>query len=234
MLVIFDTETTRLNDAAIVEIACHITIDNQAFSFEERCMPRHPIEPGAEAIHGISNADVADCRPDTVVIAEWWEELLEMQRSCGQQMVLAGHNTDFDIRAIRQYVKVPGNMPIFDTWPISKDLFKGFENYKLGTVHTSLGLDTNMYNQHEAMSDVLICKDIIELVCKRLNRSYLDIALEYSKPKMLPKCTIGKHKGATWDKIPTNYLQWMVGQDDMKRDLKFSAEQELKFRGVAC
>lgn len=57
--VILDTETTGLHEALIVEISV-LGIDGHEI-LSIRLNPKTRIEPGATRVHGISDADVADC-----------------------------------------------------------------------------------------------------------------------------------------------------------------------------
>lgn len=50
------------------------------------------------------------------------------------------------------------------------------------------------------------------------------------EPRPMPSLTFGKHRGETWAEIPSDYLQWMVGQADMDGDAVWHAPQELNRR----
>ena len=63
-LAVFDIESTGIvpQRDRIVEIAVlKITPDGQTRNTVRRLNPQMPIPPGATAIHGITDADVADC-----------------------------------------------------------------------------------------------------------------------------------------------------------------------------
>ncbi len=70
-LAVLDSETTGLS-GEVIELAI-VDRDGQPL-FDERIRPLCPVEPGAQAIHGISDADLAD-RP---TIAELWPRLSEI------------------------------------------------------------------------------------------------------------------------------------------------------------
>lgn len=88
-LVVIDTETTGLHGEAI-EIA--VVDATGRVLFDERVKPTCPIEPGARAVHGITDGMLATAP----TIAELWPRLRE---------VLAGgtvvtYNADFDSRIV--------------------------------------------------------------------------------------------------------------------------------------
>ncbi len=92
-LVVFDIESTGVvpQRDRIVEIAVlKIFPDGQSQNTVRRLNPEMPIPPGATAVHGITDADVADC-PTFLLIAE---KLHRYLADCD----LAGYNvTGFDI-----------------------------------------------------------------------------------------------------------------------------------------
>ena len=92
-LVVFDIESTGVvpQRDRIVEIAVlKITPDGESRSTVRRLNPQMPIPPGATAIHGITDADVAACP----VFADIADKLLAYLENCD----LAGYNIQgFDI-----------------------------------------------------------------------------------------------------------------------------------------
>ena len=96
-LVVYDTETTGTNSRSdrIVEIACvKIHPDGRREDWERRLNPGIPIPAASTAIHGISDADVADAPRFRDVAAE----LSAYLRGCD----LAGYNiAGFDLPVLR-------------------------------------------------------------------------------------------------------------------------------------
>lgn len=50
------------------------------------------------------------------------------------------------------------------------------------------------------------------------------------EPRLLPKITFGKHKGAAWKDAPRDYLEWAAFKSDLDGDTKWNAERELQRR----
>lgn len=50
------------------------------------------------------------------------------------------------------------------------------------------------------------------------------------EPRLLPKITFGKHKGAAWKDAPRDYLEWVAFKSDLDGDTKWNAERELERR----
>ena len=105
-LVIFDTETTGLdNTAEILEIACMDGIGNVLL--DSLIKPSCPIPPGATAIHGITDADVRDVPGIGGLLGD-----LEV---VWKGKTVAAYNLDYDLRLLRQSMAaayVDGVLPI--------------------------------------------------------------------------------------------------------------------------
>lgn len=71
--IIWDTETTGLRNAGIVTIGA-INLRGEIL-LDLLLKPDVPIESGASAVHGIFNADVADCYPFSHHVIQIWDAL---------------------------------------------------------------------------------------------------------------------------------------------------------------
>ena len=124
-LVVFDIESTGVvpQRDRIVEIAVmKIMPDGTSRTTVRRLNPEMPIPPGASAIHGITDADVADCP----VFADIAEKLLNYLEDCD----LAGYNIQgFDVPLLENEFKRVGlnfdtsNRKIVDAYNIFCKLY---------------------------------------------------------------------------------------------------------------
>lgn len=225
MLVIIDTETTCLAQRHVVEIACHVIDGDKTFSYTERLNPGWPIDPKASAVHGIYDSDIEDCRSSVEAVRELWDEIKDRE-----DMILAGHNVSFDIKALRRYIDIPNSIPILDTLTLARRRWPDFVNHKLGTVHRSLGMNTGKYNLHEAMSDVLIVRDIIQHICDKEGVTYQELAIEQKAPKALKVMPFGKFKGVAFRDIDISYLRYMTSLLDLDGDVRKAMQDEIEKR----
>lgn len=67
------------------------------------------------------------------------------------------------------------------------------------------------------------------------NRDKFDDFVRWSDGRaLLPRVPFGKHKGANWDDVPIDYLDWVVNKAaDMDPDMKANARHHLKARAAA-
>lgn len=106
-VVVFDVETTgtdRRNDQ-VIELGVQVGLDHQATSRTWRFRPDVPIHPGAQAVHGISMADLEGCprfRDCVDEVAEVFE----------QAEVIIGYNIAFDIDMLAAEYERAGRRPI--------------------------------------------------------------------------------------------------------------------------
>ena len=136
-----DTET-----AEIVEIAAVRVRDGRVTEvFDTRVKPRVRITPGATAVHGLSDADVADARP----FEEVWPELRQF---CGSDVITAHNGYEFDFRILKRMVRSLGarfDLCTYDTLPLARDLYP--TSRSLVNLARSFGIDPG--RSHRALDD---------------------------------------------------------------------------------
>lgn len=98
--VFLDTETTGLegNDQ-VVEIA--VVDENGSVLFESYCRPTVPVDPGAQAVHGIG--------PDVLANAPEWPEIAAQVREALEGNTVVIFNAAFDTRILAQTAAAHGD-----------------------------------------------------------------------------------------------------------------------------
>ena len=81
---------------------------------------------------------------------------------------------------------------------------------------------------HRAGPDSYVTAHILAHMLK--SERVRDLVAWTAEPRFLPRCPIGKHKGATWDAIPADYLQWIQRTADLDPDVKHAANLEMARR----
>lgn len=131
-MVVFDTETTGLDlrggDRIISLAACRIVNGRLLAqdSFDLKVNPGCPIPPQSTAIHGLSDADVAQAPPIEVVLPRFHQYV--------GQGVLVAHNAAFDLLALRlsaEGTALRFDMPVLDTLLLSRALDPTLEDHGL-------------------------------------------------------------------------------------------------------
>lgn len=162
----FDLETTGTVPGVdkIVEIGAVLFVNGQVDAvFSTLIDPLRPIPPGASRVNGISD-DMVRGKPTIDKILEPLSEF------CGSEIMVA-HNAPFDSQfLIADYKKIELPTPagiILDTLPISRKVFPGLANYKLGTLVQHLKIPTSQF--HRAEEDATYCGRLFMELVKRIS-----------------------------------------------------------------
>lgn len=83
---------------------------------------------------------------------------------------------------------------------------------------------------HRAGPDAYVGAALIARIIEERKTSIDEMLRWSSGPALLPRVRFGKHKGARWEDIPSDYLRWLVDKSDMDRDVKATAKHHLKKR----
>ncbi len=155
--IVLDTETTGLATShghRIIEIGC-IEIVNRRFTGREYhtfLNPERDIDEGAEAVHGMSRADL-ESQPRFSDIAD---EFLEFIKN-GELVI---HNADFDVGFLEYELrlmkhpraKITEHATVLDTLSIARNLHPGQRN-SLDALCKRYDVDASRRNLHGALID---------------------------------------------------------------------------------
>lgn len=162
----FDLETTGTVPGVdqIVEIGAVRFIDGQPEAvFSTLIDPKRPIPAGASAVNKIYDHMVAG-KPTVDSVLQAFTEF------CGTDILVA-HNAPFDAQFLTaDYKKFEFATPagtILDTLPISRKVFTGLPNYKLGTLVQHLKIPTSEF--HRAEEDASYAGKLFLELVKRIS-----------------------------------------------------------------
>ena len=218
-ILIADVETTGFSskdgiaELAFIEIGEDM---NETMRFESLINPGCPMSPGASAVNGITDEDVAD--------SPTMEEILQrFDPNYFEDVFLIAHNASFDRRFLNKFWTITGELCTLEA---ARQIYHGAENHKLQTLCYELDLnDITKRNRsdilaHSAMSDV---EDLFALL-KRMTNDTREILPSFHegvyKPQKITIMPFGKHKGSKLKEVPKKYLEWVLTLDNLDNDLK--------------
>ena len=105
MLQVFlDTETTGIETGAcVIELAAIMVEDNEIIDiFHQYAKPYRPINPAAQAAHGITEELLSD-KPEE---KEMLKDFIEWVEGAGEVREIFAYNAQFDIRVINDRIKM--------------------------------------------------------------------------------------------------------------------------------
>ena len=159
--VAFDLETTGLvaQIDRVVEIGA-VRFDasgRELGRFESLVNPERPMSPAAQAVHGISDADLAGAPPARDVLPGF----LAFLGDPGSTTLLA-HNASFDASFLgRELGRLGPTLPrhkVVDTLPLARRRLPHSPDHRLDTLAQLLGLDPD--GSHRALPDSLRVKGL--------------------------------------------------------------------------
>jgi len=156
-----DLETTGLDPRAdrVIEIgalACDAE-GNTVETFERLINPGRPINPTASAINGLSDADLVDAPPASVVLSEF----LGLLDRAGNAPLIA-HNAAFDagflgLEFARSGMAIP-NRPVLDTLPLARSVLPHLNSHRLDRLVAHFGMSERA--RHRALADASAVMDV--------------------------------------------------------------------------
>jgi DNA polymerase-3 subunit epsilon len=163
--IVFDTETTGLSPLTgdrMVEIGCVELVNRveTGRTFHSYFNPDRPMPAGAEAIHGLSSAFLAD-KPR---FHEMVEQLIEFLGDCP----LVAHNASFDFGFLNHELNNCGRPLVcmtrmVDTLTIARSRHPGAK-HSLDALCTRFGVDRSLRVKHGALIDAqLLAQCYVEL-----------------------------------------------------------------------
>jgi DNA polymerase-3 subunit epsilon len=163
--IVFDTETTGLDPASgdrIVEIGCVELVNRvpTGRTFQAYFNPGRPMPSGAEAVHGLSDAFLADKPPFADKAAELLEFLADSR--------LIAHNAGFDFAFLNAELGQCLRDPVcrtrmIDTVALAKVRHPGAK-HSLDALCTRYGIDRSHRTRHGALLDAeLLAQLYVEL-----------------------------------------------------------------------
>lgn len=176
--IVMDTETTGLDPATgerIVEIGALelVNLVPTGRYYHQYINPGKPMPAEAQAVHGISDEDLAD-KPDFAAVGQAFLDFIE-----GGILVI--HNAPFDVKFLNAELKRAGMRTlalgdVVDTLQIARKRFPGAQN-SLDGLCRRFGIDTSRRVKHGALLDSEILADVyLELKGGRQSRLTMEVA----------------------------------------------------------
>lgn len=219
-LIILDTETAGLKPPAsgsgLVEFA-YLIVDPQSlviqYEFVSRINPGCDIDPGAQAVHGISAEDVADA------------PTLHSRMLPFDDVLAVGHNVAFDLRFLTPtFTQIKRNIC---TLTLARRHVKGVLNHKLTTLAAHFKLPEQQ--AHSALGDCYYVLGLLRELTNITGKTVLKLEDRSNSAAVFHQMPFGKYKGRPLHQVPTDYLEWFSKQD-IEGDLKKTIEIHLKVR----
>lgn len=217
--IIGDTETTGLKGKKACEVGL-IEIDagcNVIQTWSSLIDPQKPIEPGAAAIHGITD--------EMVATEPTMEEFVERDLAGGLtgEIVLICHNVRFDQEMLEPIGCIVDTLCTLEESRQIRHLMPGLENCKLQTLREYFGIERN--NAHRALDDCMVTLQVLKKLLELSGRTIEDIA--QTRVRDIHQMPWGKFVGQPILSLPRWYIQNRLELEDLEPNLRRSLEKAL-------
>ena len=215
--VLADTETTglavtdRVVEVAWMEIDDGFNILGQGQSLID---PGIPIPAGASAVHGITNKDV--------IGAPGLADYMATTNLNHGEMVFVAHNAAFDFKFLHMYL--PEGTQQLCTVRLARKLWPDADNHKLATLVYALELDVEKERFHSADGDMAVLLALLGRAHEEFGHSLEDMLAIAQRIDPITKMPFGAHKGKLLKDLPKSYIKWLLGLDNLERDLRAAIE----------
>lgn len=161
--VVLDTETTGLSPDEghrIIEIGCVELINRRVTdnTYHQYLQPQRPIDPGATAVHGITDERLANEPTFAQVVDEFLAYLGDSE--------LVIHNAPFDVGFIDAELRTVGRperiaqlCEVIDTLPMARRMHPGQRN-SLDALCRRYGVDNSSRQWHGALLDAQLLAEV--------------------------------------------------------------------------
>lgn len=186
--------------------------------------PPVPIPPETSAVHHIISEDVGGAEP-------WDVESTSLGNRLVQADALVAHNADFEKHFL---AALAPDVPWICTYKCALRAWPEAPRHSNEALRYWLELGDDRgraakQNPHSALHDALVTARIL---LKLLEFHSVATLLQWStEGAILPRCPIGKYRGAAWADVDFGYLEWIVYKAiDMRADVLNSANLEIDRR----
>jgi exodeoxyribonuclease X len=225
--IILDTETHTLNGLPIeiayapIEInAGKLTLDKSKL-FDQLYQVGTPISYAAMAVHHILESDLEN-QPHykTFKLPETTTYII-------------GHNIDYDIAAIARCGVDVSNIKPICTLALARKTWPDAEAHNISALIYLISKGSDKAREmlkgaHRADADIILTANILMHIIHHLNIQTIEQLYVASEEARIPKSiSFGKHKGTSISDLPTDYVQWLMRQDDLDPYLRKALEKNI-------
>jgi len=224
MFIFLDTETTGTGPE---DRLCQVAFKTEdGLVVNELFNPGRPISCEAMSVHHITNQMVKD-KPVFKQSPAYrkLKELLDEDTN-----VIVAHNAKFDIEMLNREKINPSK--VICTLKLARHLDKNgvIPQYNLQYLRYYLELNIDA-TPHDALGDILVLEGLFKRIYTKFkDRGTDDLVNEMirisNSPVLIKRMSFGKHKGMPFNKIPSDYLEWLRGTD-LDEDLAYTVRYHL-------
>lgn len=226
--IILDTETHTLNGLPIeiayapIEIqAGKLSLDRNQMFDQLYSIGDEKISYAAMAVHHILEADIAE------------QPHFGGFTLPNETTYIIGHNVDYDIRAIQTCGVDTSHIKAICTLALARLVWPDAEAHNLSALIYMISKGSEKAREmlkgaHRADADIILTANILMHIVYKLNIQNIEELFAASEDARIPRSiNFGKHRGTLIVDLPSDYVQWLLRQDDLDPYLRKALELKL-------
>ena len=223
--IILDTVTHTLNGLPIeiayapIEIeAGKLSLDRSKMFDQLYSIGDEKISYAAMAVHHILEADIVD-QPNFGTFTLPTETVY-----------IIGHNIDYDIRAIQTCGVDTQHIKAICTLALARLVWPDAEAHNISALIYMISKGSEKAREmlkgaHRADADIILTANILMHIVHKLNIQTIEALFEASEDARIPRSiNFGKHRGTAIVDLPSDYVQWLMRQEDLDPYLRKALE----------
>ncbi|NHB57790.1 3'-5' exonuclease [Acinetobacter sp. 194] len=223
--IILDTETHTLNglpiEIAYAPIEIHdgkLSLDREKMFDQLYSIGDEKISYAAMAVHHILESDLVG-QPNfgTFTLPS-------------ETIYIIGHNIDYDIRAIQECGVDTSHIKAICTLALARLVWPDAEAHNISALIYMISKGSEKAREmlkgaHRADADIILTANILMHIIYKLNIQSIEELYEASEDARIPRSiNFGKHRGTKIVDLPSDYVNWLLRQDDLDPYLKKALE----------
>ncbi|RKG34855.1 3'-5' exonuclease [Acinetobacter guerrae] len=222
--IILDTETHTLNGLPIeiayapIEVrAGKLSLDKSQL-FDQLYQVNQPISYAAMAVHHILESDLVN------------QPLYTSFELPADTTYIIGHNVDYDMSAIARCGVETQDIKAICTLALSRKVWPQADAHNISALIYLISKGSDKAREllkgaHRADADIILTANILMHIVHHLNIEDIEGLYLASEQARIPtKINFGKHKGTLISDLPSDYVNWLLRQDDLDPYLKKALE----------
>ena len=222
--IILDTETHTLNgqpiEIAYAPIQIHdgkLTLDKSQI-FDQLYRVDEPISYAAMAVHHILESELVDQPHYTSFILPQ------------DTTYIIGHNIDYDIRALEKCGVDISKIKAICTLALARLVWPDAEAHNISALiymitKGSAKARDMIKKAHRADMDIILTANILMHEIHHLKIQTIEELYTASEDARIPRTiNFGKHRGTAITELPSDYVQWLLRQEDLDPYLRKALE----------
>lgn len=226
--IILDTETHTLNGLPIeiayapIEIAAaKLSLDRSKMFDQLYTIGDEKISYAAMAVHHILESDIVD-QPNFSTFT-----------LPSETVYIIGHNVDYDIRAIQTCGVDTSHIKAICTLALARLVWPNAEAHNISALIYMISKGSEkardmLKGAHRADADIILTANILMHIVHKLNIQSIEDLYEASEDARIPRViNFGKHRGTQIVDLPSDYVQWLLRQEDLDPYLRKALEMRI-------